>query len=82
MWATGVVGLMLSLLADFAPTIAGPFAILTVLGSLTSGGDKALASLFGAVSPSQSPAGAGSSARSGQSPPANSSTPTPAPVGG
>lgn len=73
-WGAGVVGMFLSLLADFVPTIAGPFAILIVLGSLTNGGDKALQSLLGTIVP-QSPAGSGSSARSGSSPPA---TPTPA----
>lgn len=37
LWGVGVVSLLLSLLADFAPTIAGPFAALTVLGSLAAG---------------------------------------------
>ena len=32
LWATGIVAFMLSLLADFAPAVAGPFAALTVLG--------------------------------------------------
>lgn len=41
-WGITVVGAFLSLAADFIPTIAGPFAILTVLGSLTNGGDAAL----------------------------------------
>jgi hypothetical protein len=42
LWGVGVVGIFLSVLADFAPSIAGPFAVLTVLGSLTNGGEKAL----------------------------------------
>ena len=50
LWGTGVVGVFLSILADFAPSIAGPFAVLTVLGSLTNGGDKALQNLLGGAS--------------------------------
>ena len=50
LWGTGVVGVFLSILADFAPAIAGPFAVLTVLGSLTNGGDKALQNLLGGAS--------------------------------
>jgi hypothetical protein len=73
-WGVGVVGMFLSLLADFLPTIAGPFAVLVVLGSLTNGGDKALQSLLGAIVP-QTPAGSSTTARSGSSSPA---TPTPA----
>lgn len=46
-WAAGVVGVFLSLTADFAPSLAGPFALLTVLGSLSSGGDKAILNLLG-----------------------------------
>lgn len=56
LWGTGVLGVMLSLLADFAPQIAGPFALLTVLGSFTNGGDEALQQLFdrlGAPAPAQ-----------------------------
>jgi hypothetical protein len=48
-WAVGVVGLFLSLLADFVPQIAGPFAALVVLGSLTNGGEAALTKLVGVV---------------------------------
>lgn len=51
LWGVGVVGMFLSLLADFVPQIAGPFAILIVLGSLTSGGDKALKTFLGAIVP-------------------------------
>lgn len=57
-WGITVIGAFLSLAADFIPTIAGPFAILTVLGSLTNGGDAALnnalaglSSKAGAVTP-------------------------------
>jgi hypothetical protein len=49
-WATGVVGLFLSLLADFAPAIAGPFAALIVLGSLTENGGAALDKLLAVIS--------------------------------
>jgi hypothetical protein len=37
-YAVGVVGLGLSVLADFAPAIAGPFALLVLAGFLTPGG--------------------------------------------
>jgi hypothetical protein len=50
LWGVGVVALLLSILADFAPTIAGPFAALTVLGSLTSGGTSIIDKLLGTVS--------------------------------
>lgn len=38
LWGVGVFSMLLSLVADFAPTIAGPFAVLALLGSLASGG--------------------------------------------
>lgn len=47
LWGTGVVGVFLSVAADFVPTIAGPFSVLVVLGSLTHGGDQALQSALG-----------------------------------
>src|SRR4051812_17944179 len=49
LWGVGVVALLLSLLADFAPTIAGPFAVLVVLGSLTNGGDQVIQTALGKV---------------------------------
>jgi len=51
MWGVGVVGIMLSLLADFLPQIAGPFAGLIVLGSLTNGGEQVLAKALGLIGP-------------------------------
>lgn len=50
LWGVGVLSMLLSLLADFAPTIAGPFAALTVLGSLTSGGTSIIDKVLGTVS--------------------------------
>lgn len=47
LWGVGVLSLLLSLLADFAPTIAGPFAALTVLGSLASGETSIIEKVFG-----------------------------------
>lgn len=47
LWGVGVVSLALSILADFAPTIAGPFAMLTVLGSLASGDVSIIDRVFG-----------------------------------
>ncbi len=49
LWGTGVLFIFLSVLADFVPDIAGPFAGLTVLGSLTHGGDKALQNGVGKI---------------------------------
>lgn len=82
-WACGIVGMFLSLLADFAPKIAGPFAVVIVLGSLTHGGDALLAKTLGAVVP-QPPAapnrgGGGSSEAAGRS---STTTPAPAPTTG
>ena len=48
-WGTGVVGVFLSITADFAPSVAGPFAALVVLGSLTTGGDTAIQNLLGGL---------------------------------
>ncbi len=69
-WGVAVVGMFLSLLADFLPQIAGPFAVLIVLGSMTNGGDKILEQALGVIAPR--PAGAAGSsnqARSGTSSP-------------
>lgn len=49
LWGTGVLGVMLSLAADFAPSIAGPFALLVALGMFTNGGDQAFQNLLGKV---------------------------------
>ena len=56
-WATGVIGVILSVVADFAPQIAGPFAALVVLGSLTNGGDQAIQNLLGGATGSSSSTG-------------------------
>lgn len=53
LWGVGVISMLLSILADFAPTIAGPFAVLTVLGSLTSGGTSIIDRALGTVSAKQ-----------------------------
>lgn len=47
LWATGVVALLLSLLADFAPSIAGPFAVLTVLGWFVTDGTEIIDNALG-----------------------------------
>lgn len=54
LWGVGVLSLLLSILADFAPTIAGPFAALTVLGSLASGDASIIDKLFGRSAPASS----------------------------
>ncbi len=47
MWGTGVLAIVLGLVSDVAPQVAGPFAVLVLVGSLTSGGDKALHNFLG-----------------------------------
>ena len=39
LWGVGVVAIALSLLADVAPTVAGPFAALVFVGALTQKAD-------------------------------------------
>lgn len=51
LWATGIVALMLSLLADFAPAVAGPFAVLTVLGWLVKDGTQIIDNALGGSAP-------------------------------
>lgn len=61
LWGVGVFSMLLSLVADFAPTIAGPFALLALLGSLASGGSASIIDkLFGGA-----PAPAGSTPSTG-----------------
>lgn len=74
-WGVGVVGFMLSLLADFVPQIAGPFAGLAVLGSLTNGGWDVIQKGLGFVAAPPAPR-SGSSSPPG---PGSSSTTAPAP---
>ena len=59
LWGVGVVSLILSIVADFVPQIAGPFAVVTVLGSLTSGGSSIIDKMLGTVAatPNTTPAG-------------------------
>jgi hypothetical protein len=42
LWGVGVVSMVLSVVADFAPGIAGPFAVLTVMGSFTEKGNNVI----------------------------------------
>jgi hypothetical protein len=65
LWAVGVVSEVLAIAADFAPTIAGPFAALAVLGSLTSGGSNLIGRMLGTVAaaPAKQPAGTTASGR-------------------
>lgn len=79
-WGAGVVGMFLSLLADFVPQIAGPFAALIVLGSLTNGGEQVLAKALGIIGPPPAAAGgSGSGSTSNLTGPAG--TPSTAPAG-
>ncbi len=50
LWGVGMLGLMLSAAADFVPQIAGPFALLVLVGYMTEGGDKAIQNVLGKVS--------------------------------
>lgn len=85
-WGVGVVGMFLSLLADFVPQIAGPFAALIVLGSLTNGGEQALEKALGLIGPpasggdSTAPLAPGLTGPSGTPSKAPASTP-PGPTG-
>lgn len=65
-WGVGVLGVMLSIMSDFAPAIAGPFAVLTVLGSLTNGGTQAIDNLLGGVSGQVGKAAGGASTKETQ----------------
>ena len=62
LWGVGVLWVMLGLLADVAPQLAGPFALLAVLGSLTAQGDQAIQRLLGNLGVEPEPGG-GNSAR-------------------
>ena len=57
LWGVGMLGLMLSAAADFVPTLAGPFALLVVVGYATSGGDAAISNVLGKVSGQGGPQG-------------------------
>lgn len=67
-WATGVVAEILSLLADFAPGVAGPFAVLTVLGWVVKDGTDLIGSALGISTAAAAPVS------SGQAPHTTSST--------
>lgn len=54
LWGVGVLGIFLSVSADFAPSLAGMFALLVALGYATSGGDAAIQNVLGKVSGSSS----------------------------
>jgi hypothetical protein len=78
-WGVGVVGMFLSLLADFLPQIAGPFAALIALGSLTNGGEQVLERALGVIAPRPS-TGSSSSSSSPPGPGSSSSSNPPATV--
>jgi hypothetical protein len=50
LWGVGMLGTILSIASDFVPSLAGPFAVLVVLGYATSGGDAAIQNVLGKVS--------------------------------
>jgi len=47
LWGTGVLGVALSIVADFAPQVAGPFAMLVALGLFTRHGDEVMQQVTG-----------------------------------
>ena len=80
LWAVGIVSEVLSVAADFAPTVAGPFAALAVLGSLTSGGSSLIERMLGTVAATPNPktvagATAGGKTASGHTNPSRPATP-------
>lgn len=80
LWGVGVVGMFLSLLADFLPQIAGPFAGLVALGSLTHGGDQVIAKVLGTISPAPAAPSTSSSSPPGPGSSSSSTVPVPAPA--
>ena len=50
LWGTGLLAIMLGFAADTVPQVAGPFAILLLLGTLTTGGDNAIQAILGKAS--------------------------------
>ena len=85
LWTTGFVGLMLSILADFAPQVAGPFSVLVVLGSLTKHGDEvfsnALSGSFALTGGARSPDNRGGPRGPGGTVPKPKPKPKPKPGG-
>lgn len=75
-WGVGVVGMFLSLLADFLPQIAGPFAMLIALGSLSNGGEQLIEKALGVISPQAT----STTAPGSSSPPGQGSSPGPPPT--
>jgi hypothetical protein len=67
LWGIGMLGTMLSMAADFVPQLAGPFALLVVMGYATTGGDKAIENVLGKVSGGGSTSG--TSGETAQAPP-------------
>lgn len=86
LWGTGWLAVMLGVGADVAPQVAGPFALLVLVGSLTNGGDKAFSNLLahagaGTASASQGPPGPHGPVGAPQSPAPSPSQGPPGPQG-
>ena len=70
LWGTGWLAVMLGVTADFAPQVAGPFALLILAGSLTQGGDQAFINLLGRAGAGGAPTGTtGGAPQTGHKPP-------------
>lgn len=61
LWGTGMLAVMLGFAADTVPQLAGPFAILLLVGTLSESGDKAIQNILGKAA-GNAGASAGSSA--------------------
>ena len=47
LWGTGMLAVLLGFTADLAPPLAGLFAILLLVGTLSESGDKAIQNILG-----------------------------------
>jgi hypothetical protein len=50
LWGVGALGVFLTVAADVAPGLAGPFALLVLIGYATDPGDKATQALLDKIS--------------------------------
>ena len=82
LWGTGWLAIMLGVAADFAPSIAGPFALLVLAGSITNGGDQAFVNLLERAAPGAGSAPSKPSGGTTAKPPTSKNQPPPKGVSG
>ena len=69
LWGTGVVAVFLAIMADFAPQVAGPLALVIVLSQLPTKGNEALTAILSGAPPGLTgPVGRPSTATTGRPP--------------